>query len=164
MNELKTNELIVLKNNLPTLSEKVDELLVVVNNDLSLAKDNDATLREAILSAMLQNNIDSCKLAHYSLSVVRPHDIFSFDTNSFIENERTDIINAFTEVVEEDDEFNLEKFKEENPEIYQKYLTKKQTINVDCNKLKSVFPDIYNKYMSSVPSTRKVTLAIKKAK
>lgn len=80
-----------------------------------------------------------------------------------MKGESLEISSVFT-VISEKDVFDLEKFKSENPDLYNKYTDSHIDTTVDTKKLEKTLPDVYRKYITITPSTRPITLRVAKNK
>lgn len=170
INELDINELdskidnfVILKNNKKELSPSIEQLIDRVMKYKDDVEMLEKKLREAILMAMINNNISSSKLGKYNISQVIPKDKISFNAEEFILNESEDIVKNVSSI-EIKETFDVDRFKEENKDIYNKYLNKEFLYKVDDVKLSKFLPDIYNKYVTKSPSNKPITLRIQVAK
>lgn len=161
---INKDDLVVLKEGYPVLAEEVESILDDVQTNADEANALLANVREAILAAMVDNNIYNCKVGKYSISQVLGRDKVIFDKESFFKDAPEDIVMAFTTLEKSEPVFNLEKFKAENPELYAKYLESEDIIVVDEKKLEKTLPEVYEKYVSRVKSDKKPTIMIKQSK
>lgn len=146
--------------NLVTLTYMVTNIEL----ELKIAKDNESKMRASILEAMLKTNTPTAKIGDYVISQVLPKDIVEFNTDKFLEEQSQDVINAFC-TVESNDEFDLERFKKEQPEMYKKYTKTNDEVKVDLSKLEKSLPNVFKKYATITPNKEgKVTLRIAKSK
>lgn len=136
---------------LQELSTKIDEL-----------KQQEAELRQQILTGMIENNIDRCTMQNgTTFTQIIPAKIGSFDTDSFILNESEDIVRCFT-IFEITSTFDEERFKAEHPEMYEAYSNKSICTNVETDKLQKTLPVIFDKYYSEKDSDKPITLRVTK--
>ena len=163
---MKETELILIENNVAVLSPIVENKLDENRQYLEDAKKNDEEFRQAILKAMLDNDIKTAKLGKYTISVVVPHNTIIFDSDKFIEDylDNTEFLKEFVEYKVQEKPFNLEKFKEEHTDLYKEYTGYDETFEVDTKKLEKLLPQVFEKYSSEVVSTKKTTLTIKEKK
>lgn len=127
------------------------------------ATEADKTLRKAILNAMIGVDISTAKVGPYTLSQVVPRPTVNFDTEAFLREQSDDVIAAFCSF-EDEEIFDLERLKSENPELVAKYTIKKTIATVDTKKLEKTMLNVYSKYASEVKSDKPITLKITKAK
>lgn len=165
INELvgKIDNFVILNDNKKELSPSIEYLIdgiMKYKNDMEMLEKK---LREAILMAMINNNISSSKIGKYNISQVIPRDKISFNAEEFILNESEDIIKNVSSI-EIKETFDVDKFKEENKDIYNKYLKREFLYKVDDVKLSKFLPDIYNKYITKSPSDKPITLRIQAVK
>lgn len=121
--------------------------------------DEELYLRRSILEGMIENNIDKCSQEGMTFTQVMPKPKATFDVDSFLLNESEDVVKCFT-TFEEQEEFDFEKFKEENPEVYKKYTKKNIIPDVDTKKLQKTLQPVFNKYYHEEPSDKPSTLRI----
>ena len=142
-----------------TVSKDVVDRLNNIDSAITELNDEENLIRHEILEGMVANNIDKCNSYGMTFIQVMPKPKANFDVDNFLLNENEDIVKMFTEF-EEQEEFDFETFKKENPEVYKKYT--KQTIipHVDTKKLQKTLEPIFNKYYSEVPSDKPSTLRI----
>lgn len=158
MSILKQNELQRL-----TVDEKVVDRLNEISNEITTLQNEEDDLRNQILEEMRSNNIDTCKSKNLVFTQVFPKDKLIFDSKKFLENESEDVIASFSTLNEHDD-FNIEKFKAENPELYEKYVTHNVDLDVDTTKLQKALPIIFDKYASYIKNDKPSTLRITRKK
>lgn len=160
---MKEFELVVFKNNTPTISDQVDELLDDIMKTKEQIEENEKFIRSAILDAMMKNGILQSKTTNYTFSQVIPKSNVQFDSDEFLLNEPLEITSVFTNV-SETETFNLEKFKAENPDIYKKYTETTISTFVETKKLEKTLPEVYQKYITINPTTKPITLRVAKNK
>lgn len=166
MNEIITQEQLITLDNetgLTIVKYEIGALIKALEDEVDRANENEKKLREAILNAMRVNNIYQAKVDGYTISQVMPKSTKIFNEEEFITNVDADISAAFVSVVETDN-FDLDKFKTENPELYKKYVTTTTEIRVDEKKLSKMLPSLYEKYTSEIKSDKCSTLRITKSK
>lgn len=156
---MKDLQLVVLNGNTPVLSEEVKVLLDSYFEEKESFEQREEEFRQALLKAMIENGISSSKVGNYSISQVIPKPTVNFKKDLFVENVDIDTLSLFTTVKET---FNLEKFKAENPEMYNKYCDTEA--EVDIAKLEKLRPDLYFNYTDVIPNDKKITLRIAKGK
>ena len=144
---VKQNELIIYKENVPVLSEQVDKIIDELKEYKNNLDEIEKEFRATLLDSMIKNNIVSGKTDKYTISQVIPKSKVLFNKDDFINNENKTIV-------------DLEKFKLDCPEIYKKYLIVEEDISVDEKKLSKTFPEIYERYCIHEPSTGNITLRI----
>lgn len=160
---MKENELIAIKDGLPTLSEQVEILLNQYTDAKEQIETAETELRSAILQAMVDNNIFQAKVGKYVISLIVPKKETQFDIDSFLMNENEDIVKAMTETTETSS-FDIDSFMKDCPQLYLKYQKKDYVTTVNEEKLLKTFPDIYAKYVTELPSKKKTTIRIAKSK
>lgn len=157
------------------LVEKTDEgkiqlvqaaecLLDACEENLEKATQDYERVKQALINAMLDNNIKTSQLGKYKLAVREPKDKWTFDEHAFIKNESEELVKAFATVKTNVTEtFDIEKFKAEYPEVYAKYLTRKEEdeLVIDENKLWSNLRNVWEKYATKEPG-KAPTISIKK--
>lgn len=127
------------------------------------ANEADKNLRKTILAAMLEADVSSVKVGSYTLSQVVPKPTITFDTDAFLNEQSDEVIAAFCSF-EDEEIFDLERLKAENPDLVAKYTFKKTNTIVDTKKLEKSMLNVYLKYKSEVKSDRAITLKIARAK
>jgi len=160
---MEQNSLVVLNNNVPTLSEKVEAFLDEAEELKEAANEHYDECRAALLKAMIDNQIYQAKIGKYTISQVVPKNVVTFDVEKFMIEQNQDIVNAFTKN-EQTFDFDMETFVKECPEIYNKYLRKQDNYVVDTDRLSKVLPEIYNKYITISGSEKPITIRILKKK
>lgn len=165
MEDKKLNEIIVIdeKNNVMIVEEKLNALLLDITSFKSSLDELDKNVRSKLLDAMMKLGQTQIKLTDFTISLVLGSSKEVFDEDRFLEEENEETISPFIDF-EVSKEFNLEKFKEENPELYEKYVIENEKYSVDSAKLSKLRPDIYHKYVTVIASTKKPTIAIKESK
>lgn len=118
-------------------------------------------LKHSILTAMKENDIQTADVDGFKFSQVVPKPLSKFDTDAFLLNENEEILSAFITISEEK-LFNIEKFKSEQAEMYERYSETYQNVDVNTKKLCKTLPAIYNKYYSETPSDKEITLRVTK--
>lgn len=142
-----------------TVSQETVQRLNDINKEVATLNDEESLIRHEILDGMIQNQIDKCSSFGMTFTQVMPKPKGTFDVDSFLLNESEDVVKCFT-TFEEEDEFNIEKFKAENPELYNKYLSKNITPVVDTKKMEKTLTSVFNKYWHETPSDKPATLRI----
>lgn len=132
--------------------KEIDEQVTILNNEENL-------IRHEILEGMIQNQIDKCSTLGMTFTQVMPKPKGTFDVDAFFLNESEDIIKCFT-TFEEEEEFDIERFKSEKPELYMKYLNKNIITNVDVKKMEKTLTPVFKKYWHEEPSDKPTTLRI----
>ena len=160
---MENYEIVVLKEGLPTISEKVEEILDNYSKMKKEFENAESEFRDYLFKAMVDNNIISAKVGKYSLSQVIGKPTEELDEVEFIENNDLVTLQMFSKI-ETIENFNLEKFIKENPEMYMKYLEKEDKISYDIEKIKKLRPDLAEKYIKLIPSSKKPYLMIKESK
>ena len=156
---IKQNELIIYKENVPVLSEQVDKIIDELKEYKNNLDEIEKEFRATLLDSMIKNNIASGKTDKYTISQVIPKSKVLFNKDDFINNENKTIVDLFIKI-NQTETFDIEKFKLDCPEIYKKYLIVKEDISVDEKKLSKTFPEIYERYCIHEPSTGNITLRI----
>lgn len=160
---MEKNEIIILKEGLPTISEKVESILDDYTKTKKEFEKKEKEFRDELFKAMQENNIISAKVGKYSLSQVIGKPTEELDEENFIKNNDLVTLQLFTNI-ETIETFNMEKFIKENPEMYMKYLEKEDKISYDLEKIKKLRPDLAVEYIKEIPSTKKPYLMIKESK
>lgn len=160
---MKENELITIRDGLPTLSEQVEILLNQYTEAKEQIETAETELRSAILHAMEDNSIFQAKVGKYVISLIVPKKETQFDVDSFLLNENEDIVKAMTETTETSS-FDIDSFMKDYPQLYLKYQKKDYVTNVNEKKLSDTFPNIYTKYVTELPSKKKTSIRIVKSK
>lgn len=145
------------------ISKEANEELTLIENEKKSLQSREKELRSQILDAMIANNIDKTQTTNFIFTQLIPKDNIKFDVDRFLLIEHSDII-GFCTTFEESKHFDEEKFKEDNPELYKKYVKTNITPNVNVDKLKKKLPDVYKKYVSTTTSNRPVSLMIRAKK
>lgn len=156
---IKQNELIIYKENVPVLSEQVDKIIDELKEYKNNLDEIEKEFRATLLDSMIKNNIVSGKTDKYTISQVIPKSKVLFNKDDFINNENKTIVDLFIKR-NRTETFDIEKFKLDCPEIYKKYLIVEEDISVDEKKLSKTFPEIYERYCIHEPSTGNITLRI----
>lgn len=156
---IKQNELIIYKENVPVLSEQVDKIIDELKEYKNNLDEIEKEFRATLLDSMIKNNIVSGKTDKYTISQVIPKSKVLFNKDDFINNENKTIVDLFIKR-NQTETFDIEKFKLDCPEIYKKYLIVEEDISVDEKKLSKTFPEIYERYCTHEPSTGNITLRI----
>lgn len=156
---IKQNELIIYKENVPVLSEQVDKIIDELKEYKNNLDEIEKEFRATLLDSMIKNNIVSGKTDKYTISQVIPKSKVLFNKDDFINNENKTIVDLFIKR-NQTETFDIEKFKLDCPEIYKKYLIVEEDISVDEKKLSKTFPEIYERYCIHEPSTGNITLRI----
>lgn len=156
---VKQNELIIYKENVPVLSEQVDKIIDELKEYKNNLDEIEKEFRATLLDSMIKNNIVSGKTDKYTISQVIPKSKVLFNKDDFINNENKTIVDLFIKR-NQIETFDIEKFKLDCPEIYKKYLIVEEDISVDEKKLSKTFPEIYERYCTHEPSTGNITLRI----
>lgn len=156
---VKQNELIIYKENVPVLSEQVDKIIDELKEYKNNLDEIEKEFRATLLDSMIKNNIVSGKTDKYTISQVIPKSKVLFNKDDFINNENKTIVDLFIKR-NQTETFDIEKFKLDCPEIYKKYLIVEEDISVDEKKLSKTFPEIYERYCIHEPSTGNITLRI----
>lgn len=142
-----------------TVSTKVATKLQEIDNQIKALNDEESFIRHQILDEMVANNIDRCSSCGLTFTQVIPKAKGVFDTDNFLLNESEDVIKCFTNF-EENEEFDIEKFKIENHELYEKYTKKNIVPIVDTKKLQKTLEPVFKKYYSETSSDKLPTLRI----
>lgn len=156
---VKQNELIIYKENVPVLSEQVDKIIDELKEYKNNLDEIEKEFRATLLDSMIKNNIVSGKTDKYTISQVIPKSKVLFNKDDFINNENKTIVDLFIKR-NQTETFDIEKFKLDCPEIYKKYLIVEEDIFVDEKKLSKTFSEIYERYCIHEPSTGNITLRI----
>ena len=156
---VKQNELIIYKENVPVLSEQVDKIIDELKEYKNNLDEIEKEFRATLLDSMIKNNIVSGKTDKYTISQVIPKSKILFNKDDFINNENKTIVDLFIKR-NQTETFDIEKFKLDCPEIYKKYLIVEEDISVDEKKLSKTFPEIYERYCIHEPSAGNITLRI----
>ena len=156
---VKQNELIIYKENVPVLSEQVDKIIDELKEYKNNLDEIEKEFRATLLDSMIKNNIVSGKTDKYTISQVIPKSKVLFNKDDFINNENKTIVDLFIKR-NQTETFDIEKFKLDCPEIYKKYLIVEEDISVDEKKLSKTFPEIYERYCTHEPSTGNITIRI----
>lgn len=156
---IKQNELIIYKENVPVLGEQVDKIIDELKDYKNNLDEIEKEFRATLLDSMIKNNIVSGKTDKYTISQVIPKSKVLFNKDDFINNENKTIVDLFIKR-NQTETFDIEKFKLDCPEIYKKYLIVEEDISVDEKKLSKTFPEIYERYCTHEPSTGNITLRI----
>lgn len=128
---------------------------------------NDATqvdkeLREAILNAMIDNNIQTAHIGKYTISQVVPKSTITFDYESF-KSENANILPDYSTTTETES-FDMDLLKSKYPDIYNEIRKVNKVTVVDTKKLEKSIPTLFQKYATEIKSDKKITLAIKTKK
>ena len=111
---------------------------------------------------MQENNIISAKVGKYNISQVIGKPSYVLDEDKFLTEVDIATLNLFAKI-EETEEFDIQRFIKECPDLYQEYLNKQQKVVYELEKLKKLRPDLYDKYITVVPSTKQPYLMIKES-
>lgn len=142
-----------------TVSKEAAMRLHEIDNEVTALNDEENLIRHQILDGMVANNIDRCSSCGLTFTQVMPKAKGLFDTDNFLLNESEDVVKCFT-TFEEQEEFDFETFKKENPEVYKKYTKQIIIPTVDTKKLQKTLEPVFKKYYSEEPSNKPVTLRI----
>lgn len=141
------------------------DTLQKLERESTFAEESLNNYKQKIVDAMKENNV--IKIAgkndyiKYDITRVIPKDTENFNIDEFILSEDATFANKFVKF-EQDVEFDLEKFKKENEEMYKKYLNITDIPIVDTKSLKENFNEIYTKYTTITKSIRKESIRITK--
>ena len=160
---MENYEIIVLKEGLPTISEKVEDILDNYTKTKEEFEKAEKEFREALFKAMQENNIISAKVGKYNLSQVIGKPTENLKEDEFTTEVDLPTLQLFVKV-ETIENFDMEKFIREQPEMYMRYLTKEEKITFDIEKIKKLRPDLAAKYIEEIPSSKKPYLMIKESK
>lgn len=141
-------------------AENMEQIVDFYEQQYYKGKDDEAALREAIRKAMYTNHIDSTKIGKYSFSLKYKSSIWTFDEEKFIKEQDKTTRDVFVETTVTE-EFDLEKFREENPEMFERYVTRTRHQHVNTTKLWKKLPDLYLKYATETKSSEEPTIAMK---
>jgi len=117
------------------------------------------SIRQSILNGMVENHIDKCTQDGMTFTQVMPKAKGTFDVDNFLLNETEDVVKCFT-TFDEESYFDEEAFKNENPELYKKYVKTNIIPNVDTKKLQKTLQPVFDKYYHEEPSNKPATLRI----
>lgn len=162
-NMTDTNDLVIIKGGLPYLVENIDDMFDLYAEVVEDAQMNEANFKEAVLQAMIKNDLYQFKTNNRTISVVTPKNTIIFDEATFLEEASDEVKDACVEV-ETKTHFDLERFIKENEELYEKYLVTEKTEKVNLEKLKTFLPKVYDRYTSEVVSDKQPSLKIIKRK
>lgn len=151
------------EDNVAVLSESAKWLLETTEENCDIAYTQSVACKNAILKAMQENDIAVAKLGKYTVSVIVPKNTIKFDAESFILQESDEVVAGFSSI-EETTYFDIDKFREDNPELYKKYLKTESKVVVDTGKLEKTFKQIYDKYTTEIVSTKAPSLRLSKEK
>lgn len=153
---------ITMKNGKATISEDVAEELLNIDSLIDELTSRKDAIRKQILNRMIEKHIEkSVTNAGLTFTQVIPSKVIYFDTDSFITNESEDVVKCFTNF-EEEKTLDIERFKQECPELYEKYCNTNIKTNVDIKKMQEVLPIVYNKYAIEKDSEKPISLRITK--
>lgn len=144
-----------------TVNEEIVNRLQEIENQKLKLDEEESNIRKAILEGMIENNIEKCTTKNFTFTQVLPKNIEIFDKDAFLMNENDELISYFTsfsEIVT----FDEDKFKFENPSMYEKYSTVKIDAEVDVKKLQKTLRPVYDKYCHIQESNKPITLRIVK--
>lgn len=160
----ETSTAIVVKNDFGyELAQQVETVLDDYKAKKEAFELADKNFRTDLLDAMVKYKIMSATVGKYNISQVIPNPVVSFDDEKFMLESPIELVALFSKT-EDFKLFNVDKFREENPDIYNKYLEVETTATIDSKKLEKNFPEIFKKFSTEVASTRKVTLRIGEVK
>lgn len=160
----ETSTAIVVKNDFGyELAQQVETVLDDYKAKKEAFELADKNFRTDLLDAMVKYKIISATVGKYNISQVIPNPVVSFDDEKFMLESPIELVALFSKT-EDFKLFNVDKFREENPDIYNKYLEVETTATIDSKKLEKNFPEIFKKFSTEVASTRKVTLRIGEVK
>lgn len=157
------SKIVEVKNGQVSFTQDLDDIITYYELIKTIASDNVNNLRTSILDAMKKYDIYTASLPEHTLSLVFHKDIETFNSEEFIKNEAKSLVDAFSEK-EDIEEFNLELFKIENPELYNKYIIKKTNYIIDEKKLSKVLKSVYDKYVVITKVDKEPYLRITKNK
>lgn len=155
-------ELIENKEGYAVISQKVEQILDDYNTTKKEFEKREKLFRDCLFKAMQENNIISAKVGKYNISQVIGKPSYVLDEDKFLTEVDIATLNLFAKI-EETEEFDIQRFIKEHPELYQEYLNKQQKVVYDLEKLKKLRPDLYDKYTIVVPSTKQPYLMIKES-
>ena len=155
-------ELIENKEGYVVISQKVEQILDDYNTTKKEFEKREKFFRDSLFNAMQENNIISAKVGKYNISQVIGKPSYVLDEDKFLTEVDIATLNLFAKI-EETEEFDIQRFIKECPEVYQKYLNKQQKVVYDLEKLKKLRPDLYDKYTTVIPSTKQPYLMIKES-
>ena len=147
------------ENGMLTVSKETVRRLEEIGKEQNGLATEEKAIRAGILDGLIANNIEKCSAGNMSFTQVIPKPKASFDVDSFLLNEPEDVVNCFTSY-EESEEFDVESFKKDNPELYRKYTKKEIMPIVDTAKMQKALEPIFRKYYSEIPSDKPATLRI----
>lgn len=163
---MEKNELVLVnaETGLATISEKVVVLMDDFYDRKAQIEQEEAQVREALLTAMVNNNVVSAKVGPYTFSQVIPKDVVTFNSEACVKYLFENDPLAAAEVVSTSTsyEFDADKFIAENPEIAAKYMKKVSVNTVDEKKIKKLYPSCYEQFTTTTKSEKPITLRIVK--
>lgn len=139
--------------------EQVEKLVAMKEAKEEDAKNFDKEVKEVILNLMSKYGTAMIKSTNYTVSKVQPADKVEFNEEKFLLEVQEEILADFVDVIEEK-KFNEEKFKAENPELYEKYVESDYVSSVNTKKLSKSNPTLYDKYTTVTKSDKPATIRI----
>ena len=146
------------------MNEEIKEIKIFEedeNGRLTVSKAAAARLKQIneISDEMSENHIDKCSQEGMTFTQVMPKAKGTFDVDNFLLHETEDVVKCFA-TFEEESYFDEEAFKNENPELYKKYVKTNIIPNVDTKKLQKALKPVFDKYWHEEPSDKPSTLRI----
>lgn len=120
----------------------------------------DEQSKSLILDALSKTGMVSAKTSRYSVNGVYPADIIQFDEEGFLANTPEEVSVEFVDINEQE-EFDFERFKAEHPELAAKYTTKTMVPVVNLKKLEKKMPALFEKYVTRTKSDKKPYIRVK---
>lgn len=116
--------------------------------------------KKVLLDALLENNLTNVKCGKYTFSPSIPKNTIKFDKEKFLQEESTEVLQDLCDIKISRKPFDVESFREQYPELYNKFAPEVEEITVDEKKLAKYFPSTYNKYITEIVTDRKPSLRI----
>lgn len=142
-----------------TVSKAAAARLKQINEISDEMSEEESFIRNSILDGMVENHIDRCSQEGMTFTQVMPKAKGMFDVDNFLLHETEDVVKCFA-TFEEESYFDEEAFKNENPELYKKYVKTNIIPNVDTKKLQKTLKPVFDKYWHEEPSDKPSTLRI----
>lgn len=155
----KEFNLIEFKENTAVLSNEVEFLLDEYKESKKVFEEAEKKFRNELLKTMIKYNIVSAKIGKYTISQVIPKPTLRLKEDEFTTENDLTTLQLFVKI-DTIENFNMEKFIKEQPEMYSKYLVKEEKLTFDIKKIQKLRPDLAEKYIEEIQSDKEITLRI----
>lgn len=151
------------ENNLPMLSDIVDDILNVCEEDYEKACSQYDAAKDELLKAMIDNGLKKAETKNFKISCRENKSTWTFNEEAFKSNESPELVAAFTKTEKvRNSHLDVDKLMQEYPEVYAKCLVveEQETTSIDVEKLWKTLENIWKKYATEVKPEKLGTVKI----